>query len=117
MPVRLGLVPTQTFTVRKVTPSASIWATRRSMWDFSILKSGDAVTQQATDAGALLEDGDIVADARQLLGGGQPAGPEPTTAIFLPVLVVGGWGTNPAVFPGLVDDGVLDGLDAHRDRC
>jgi hypothetical protein len=55
-----------------VTPfGLQVCATRRSMCDFSILKSGNAVAQQAADAVVLLEQGHIVAGARQLLSSGQ----------------------------------------------
>ncbi len=43
-----------------------------------------------------------------------PAGPEPTTATFLPVFFFAGLRHHPAVLAALVDDGVLDGLDADR---
>ena len=36
------------------------------------------------------------------------------TATFLPVLASVELGLEPAVFPGLVDDGAFDGLDGHR---
>ena len=56
------------------------------------LEIGDAVAKQAADAIPLLEQRDIVSGARQLLRGGQPAGPEPITATRLPVLISGGSG-------------------------
>ena len=45
-----------------------------------------------------------------------PAGPEPITTTFFPVRTVGATGHDPALFPALVDDGVLDALDRDR-RC
>ena len=44
----------------------------------------------------------------------RPAGPEPTTATFLPVLCGGKLGRHPAVGPGAIDDGAFDRLDRHR---
>jgi hypothetical protein len=49
------------------------------------LEVGDAVAQQAADAVVLLEQRHVVAGARELLRAAMPAGPEPTTATFLPV--------------------------------
>ncbi len=43
-----------------------------------------------------------------------PAGPEPTTATRRPVFAAGGLRCDPAVFPRLVGDRVLDRLDADR---
>ena len=44
----------------------------------------------------------------------RPAGPEPTTATFLPVRFSGGFGDDPAFLPAAVDDGALDVLDRDR---
>ena len=44
----------------------------------------------------------------------RPAGPEPTTATFLPVRVGGRLGHDPAFLEALVDDGALDALDGDR---
>ena len=79
------------------------------------LEVGDAVAQQAADAVGLLEEHDVVARRARAAARTQvPAGPEPTTATRFPVLRAGGCGVDPALVPALVDDGVLDRLDAHR---
>ena len=75
------------------------------------LEIGNAVAQQAAGLGEFLEQMHVVAGARELLRAGQPAGPEPTTAIFLPVLVRGDFRLEPAIVPGAIDDGAFDGLD------
>ena len=43
-----------------------------------------------------------------------PAGPEPTTATFLPVRMLGRLGHDPALVEALVDDRDLDVLDRDR---
>ena len=55
------------------------------MWYFSILKSGNAVAQQAAGLGLALEHMHLVAGAGELLGGREAGGPEPMTATRLPV--------------------------------
>ena len=44
----------------------------------------------------------------------RPAGPEPTTATFLPVRFARRLGDDPALLEALVDDRALDALDRHR---
>jgi hypothetical protein len=78
------------------------------------LEVRDAATQQAADVAVLLEHGHIVAGARQLLGGGQAGGAGTDDRDLLAGLDAGGLRLDPAVFPALVDDVVLDGLDADR---
>ena len=75
---------------------------------------GDAVAQQAAHAVVLLEQRHGVAGARQLLGRrhARRAGADHRHA--LAGLLRSGPGHHPAFFPGAVDDGVLDALDAHR---
>jgi hypothetical protein len=55
-----------------------------------------------------------VADPRQLLGGGQAGGAGADHGDLLAGLGPGRLGRDPAHFPALVDEEVLDGLDAHR---
>ena len=59
---------------------------------FSILKSGMPVVHQPAGFGVLLEQVHVVTGAGELLGAGHAAGPEPTTAIVLPVLCGAGCG-------------------------
>jgi hypothetical protein len=77
------------------------------------LEVGDAVAQQAADAAVLLEHRHAWPARASCCAAARPAGPEPTTATFLPVFAAGG-AAHPAFGPGAVDDGVLDALDAHR---
>ncbi len=55
------------------------------------LEIGDAVAQQSADPIVPFVDGDGVTGPGELLGGGEPAGPEPTTATVFPVRLSGGW--------------------------
>ena len=66
--------PTST-PLRKRVPSASICASRRSRTRLLHLELGDAVAQQAAGPVGALVDGDGVAGAGQLLGGGQAGRP------------------------------------------
>ena len=50
---------------------------------------GDAVPHHAADLIPGIKNGDIIAPARQQYGNGQPAGPAPTTAAFMPFLGAG----------------------------
>src|SRR5205807_8319847 len=81
---------------------------------FFELEVGDAVTQQPADAVALLEHGHVVAGARQLLRAGKPGRARADDRDLLSRPVRRGQRPYPALFPGLVDDGVLDRLDADR---
>ena len=67
--------PTPTWTLQwKVTPSASICLTRRSMMRLLHLEVGNAVTQQAAGLGVLLVDVHLMAGARELLRRGEAGG-------------------------------------------
>src|SRR5688572_12490713 len=81
---------------------------------FLELEVRDAIAQQAADAIALLEDRDVVADARELLRAGKAGAAGADDGHFLARLVRGRLRLHPALFPGFVDDRVLDRLDAHR---
>src|SRR5690606_38451156 len=63
---------------------------------------------------ALLEHGDGMAGACQLLCSGQAGRAGTDDGDLLAGLVAGRLRHHPAVFTGLVDDGALDGLDADR---
>src|SRR5690606_16243571 len=78
------------------------------------LEVRDPVAQQAADAVVLLEHRDIVARARQLLGAGEAGRAGPDHRDLAASATRGRLGLDPALFPGLVDDGVLDRLDADR---
>ena len=56
--------------------------------DMALLKLevGNPVAQQAARLGVLLVDMDVMAGAGELLGASESRRPDPTTAIFLPVL-------------------------------
>jgi hypothetical protein len=54
-----------------VTPSATSWATRRSITRLVQLEVRDTVAQQTTDPIVLFEQGHFMADTGQLLGSGQ----------------------------------------------
>ena len=59
------------------------------------LEIGNAVAQQPAQPVVLLEEHDLVPGAGELLRGGQARpGPEPTTATFLPVCVLGRSGST-----------------------
>ncbi len=79
---------------------------------FFHLEVGNAVAQETADAVVLFEHHDIVADARELLRGGKAGGTGADDGDFPAGLVARGLRQHPAVLPGLVDDGVLDRLDA-----
>ncbi|MNM95439.1 hypothetical protein D3C81_1078840 [compost metagenome] len=78
------------------------------------LEVGDAIAQQAADAVVLLEHRHVMAGAGQLLRGSQASRAGADHGHGLAGLVRGHVRRHPALFPGLVDDGVLDRLDAHR---
>ncbi|CAM5626735.1 hypothetical protein RLIN73S_07043 [Rhodanobacter lindaniclasticus] len=81
---------------------------------FLQLEIGDAVAQQPAYPVILLEYGDRVAGARQLLRRSQ-AGRAGTDYGHAPAGALRGrLRLHPALFPRLVDDLVLDRLDAHR---
>src|SRR6185503_523152 len=83
--------------------------------DFLVeLEIRDAVAQQSADAVVLFEYRDPVASARQLLRAGEAGGAGADNRNLLARLVNGGLRFHPARFPGLVDDRVLDRLDADR---
>ena len=83
LPQRLGIeIDPYVTPVLNSTPSAFICSSRRSIDPFLHFKIRYPVTQQAADAIGLFIDRDSMAGACQLLGGRQPAGPEPITATF-----------------------------------
>ena len=86
---------------------------RRSIWCFSS-EVGDAVAQQAADAVALFEQRHGMAGARQLLRAGQAGRARAHHRDLLAGLARRHLRRDPALGPALVDDGVLDGLDADR---
>ncbi len=75
------------------------------------LELGDAVAQQAPDPVGALEDGDVVARAAKLLGGGQAGGPGPHDGDALAGPDGRGLGSDPALGERAVDDRQLDRLD------
>ncbi len=81
---------------------------------FFQLEVGDAITQQAADAVVLLEQRHVVAGARQLLRRRQAGRARADHGHGLAGLVPGQLRMHPALGPRLVDDGVLDRLDADR---
>ena len=68
------------------------------------LEVGNAVAQQAADAVVLLEDGDGVAGAAQLLRGGQACRAAADDGDALAGVVLGRLGMDPAFVPGALDD-------------
>ncbi len=78
------------------------------------LEVGDAVAQQAADAVVLLEDGHVVARARELLGGGESRRAGADDGDLAAGAQRGLLRHDPALVPRAVGDRVLDGLDAHR---
>src|SRR6185503_16712501 len=76
------------------------------------LEVRNAVAQQTADAIALLEHGDVVPGARELLRAGEARAARAHHRHLLAGLVRRGLRAHPAFFPGLVDDRVLDRLDA-----
>ena len=70
--------------------------------------------QQPADAVLLLVDRDVVSGAGELLGAGEPGGAGADDGDALAGAAFGHLGLDPALFPGLVDDGAFDGLDGHR---
>src|SRR5690606_23427091 len=68
----------------------------------------------AANAIAFLEYGNRMAGAGQLLRAGQASRARADHGDFLARLATGRLGRHPALRPALVDNGVLDGLDAHR---
>jgi hypothetical protein len=82
----------------------------------SVASSGlDAIsTQQAADAVLLLEQGHMMSGAGKLLGAGEPGGAGADDGHALAGAQGRDLGLDPALLPGLGDDGALDGLDGHR---
>ncbi|OIQ88657.1 hypothetical protein GALL_294800 [mine drainage metagenome] len=78
------------------------------------LEVGNAVAQQAADAVVLLEHGHVMPGARQLLRGRQAGRAGTHHGDALAGLVGRRLRHDPTHLPALVDDGVLDRLDAHR---
>ena len=79
------------------------------------LELGDAVAQQPADPVGPLEHRDVVADAGELLGGGQPGGPGPDDRDLLARLGRRrAAGTTQPCPPRVVHDLQLDLLDRHR---
>ena len=81
---------------------------------FVELEVGNAVTQQSADAAVLLEHRHVMADARELLRGSQAGGTGTDHGNFLAGFFLRRLRHHPAVLAALVDDRMLDGLDAHR---
>src|SRR6185369_13989683 len=81
---------------------------------FLQLEIRNPVTQQAADAVVLLEHRDRMTRARELLRSGEARGARADDGDALSGPVRGRLGFDPAFVPGLVDDGVLDRLDADR---
>src|SRR6478736_4512101 len=78
------------------------------------LHVGDAVHEQAARAVGALEDGDGVAGAIELRGGGQTGGAGADDGDLLAGADLGCLGDDPALRPALVDDRDLDVLDRDR---
>ena len=77
-------------------------------------KIRNAVTQQASDAVVLFEQGDPVAGARQLLRRRKPRGTRADYRHALAGPRCRRLGVNPALVEGVIDDGFLDLLDGYR---
>ena len=85
---------------RNCTPSASICAMRRSMCDFSILKSGIPWRSNPPMRSDFSNTIASCPARANCCAAAKPAGPEPTTATRLPVLCFGGCGiTQPISQP------------------
>jgi hypothetical protein len=78
------------------------------------LEIRNAVAQQATQAIALFENNHVVPDPRQLLRRRQAGGSGTDDGHFPAGLELRWLRTNPAFFPALVDDRMLDRLDPYR---
>ena len=76
------------------------------------LEVRNAVAQQAADLVVLLEQRHVVTGTHQLLGGCQTRRASPHHGHLLARQMGRQLRLDPALFPGAVDDGVLDGLDA-----
>ena len=81
---------------------------------FFHLEIGNAVAQQATHAVVLLEQCHAVSDTGQLLGRSHAGRAGTDYGNGLAGLHRGRLRQHPALCPTAVNDGVLDGLDAHR---
>ena len=75
------------------------------------LELGDAVAEEAADAVVALEDGDVVAGAAELLGGGEASGPGADDGDAALGALLRRLGVDPALAPGALDDADLDLLD------
>src|SRR5712692_9025829 len=80
------------------------------------LEIWDAITQQAPDAIALLEDGHPVAGARQLLRGRESRGTGTHHGHALSGARGRRFRPDPTLPKGVIDDGLLNLLDGHRRR-
>ena len=78
------------------------------------LEVGNAVAQQAADARRLLEHGDVVAGAGELLRAGEAGGAGADHGDALAGAARGDLRLDPALGPAALDDSVLDRLDRHR---
>jgi hypothetical protein len=78
------------------------------------LEVGNAVAQQATDTIVLFKDDHRMPDARQLLRSRQAGRAGADDGHFPAGLDFRRLRNDPAFFPALVDDRMLDRLDAHR---
>jgi len=81
--------------------------------DLLHLEVGDAIAQQAAHTVGLLEDGDGVTGARQLLGAGEAGRARTDDGHPLAGAARRGLGRDPAFLPALVDDLAFDRLDRH----
>src|SRR6185312_8079638 len=81
---------------------------------FLHLEIGNAVAQQPADPVGLFEQHDFVAGARQLLRARHPRRSGADDRDTLAGLPLRRLRLNPTLLPALVDDEVLDRLDAHR---
>ena len=78
---------------------------------FLHLELGDAVAEKAADAVVAFEDGDVVAGAAELLGGGEAGGPGADDGDAALGALLRRFGVDPALAPGALDDADLDLLD------
>ena len=78
------------------------------------LEFGNAIAQQAADSIGALEDGDQMAGAIQLVGGGEPRRSGSDDGDALARADRGRPRDDPALVEGALDDRGLGGLDRHR---
>ncbi len=83
---------------------------------FLELEIGNAVAQQAADTRVLLEHGDAMTGARELLRAGEARRTRADHGDALAGAVRGDQRLDPAFVPAALDDRILDRLDRHRLR-